>query len=230
MEEITQEEFDALYAKHIKWLRGEGGERLELNNKLLKNLRWNNYRLNEIILNRCTIARLSAKGAFLCEVEMFCCRVVLSDFSWSVIERSKLIENTFKKNTFYGSTFNGSTMIRNYLGGSNEVDSVEFGNVTIVEPKGIPICSLSGMQGECGRTLTLIAKGKKSKWIFYCGCFSGTLEDMKEWMQYSSRMKGDYRYDSAMASANFLISLVEMRMHEDKRLDKLREQTNENNN
>lgn len=72
------------------------------------------------------------------------------------------------------------------------------------------ICSVSGRQGEEGRMITLLAEGYQSEWIFFCGCFRGTLAELKTWLK-ENRKGNSYEMKSTMLCVRFLLRLAKMK-------------------
>lgn len=72
------------------------------------------------------------------------------------------------------------------------------------------ICSVSGRQGEEGRMITLLAEGYQSEWIFFCGCFRGTLAELKTWLK-ENRNGNSYEMKSTMLCVRFLLRLAKMK-------------------
>lgn len=68
------------------------------------------------------------------------------------------------------------------------------------------LLATQGVQGECGRQITLLADGKEAKWIIYCGCFQGRFVDLVRWLNKNDR--AGWERESTMMCVKFLFDLA----------------------
>ena len=84
-------------------------------------------------------------------------------------------------------------------------------NISLAEGK--VVCSTSGIQGERGRMITLLAEGKESEWKIWCGCFNGTRSDLKKWLD--SHNRAGWERESTEMCIKFLFSLARKKIKSD---------------
>lgn len=165
---------------HAKWVRGEEGGERAI--------------LTRVDLSGVDLTRAILRGAILR-------RAILT----LAILRGAILTNVdLTRAILTGADLSGADLTNTIL--TNTILS----GAGIQMAYGKNICSVSGRQGEEGRMITLLAEGYQSEWIFFCGCFRGTLAELKTWLK-ENRNGNSYEMKSTMLCVRFLLRLAKMK-------------------
>lgn len=136
------------------------------------------------------------------------CNLSYKNFSYKDLSGA-IFNNTFLYKThFYKSILSEASFFNAYI---SEISTLN--NAKIDRIIGKVICSVSGVQGECGNQIILLAEGKKNDWIFFCGCFKGNLDLLLKWLK-KHRLKNSFEMKSTMSCIELLMSLAEMKIEQ----------------
>ena len=159
---MTREELTTILEKHRLWLNSEpGGERADLSRANLSGANLSGANLSGANLSGADLSGADLSGADLSRANLSGARLSGADLSGADLSRANLS----------GARLSGANLSGADLSGSVHAwAQVAF--------KG---------HGECGRMLTAVIYADGQDAVYQCGCFSGSLDELKAYIKNSEQ-------------------------------------------
>ena len=161
MKTYTPEELQAIFSKHKAWLNNEyGGERANLSDADLSDANLSDADLSDANLSDANLRRANLRGANL---------------SYANLRRADLSDADLSDANLSDANLSYADLSDANLSDANLAFNVFFGGT-----RSAPVYQACRGFGSRNATLTLLAQGKPSEWLFFTGCFKGTREALEK--------------------------------------------------
>ncbi len=171
MKTYTAEELKAILAKHKAWLNNEdGGERADLSGADLSGAN-----LRDADLSGADLRGADLSGANLRDADLS-----YADLSGADLRDANLRGANLRDADLRDADLSYADLSRADLSGANLRDADLSFNVFFGGARSAPVYQACRGFGSRNATLTLLAQGEPSEWLFFTGCFKGTREALEK--------------------------------------------------
>lgn len=205
MKTYTSGELEKILAKHEAWLNNEkGGERADLSYADLCRTNLRQAKLSRADLRYANLCGANLRGALLSYANLSganlraadlygvsLCRTDLrraklwADLSYADLRGADLRDANLRGALLSyadlrGANMSGADLRRTYLLGTNLSNANLTSHVFFGGASMAPIYQACCCYGPANDTVTLLAQGEPSEWMFFTGCFRGTRAELEK--------------------------------------------------
>jgi len=193
---MTQADLDTVLVRHEAWVRGEaGGERAILTDAILTGASLRRADLTRAILCGCDLTGADLTGAILRGCDLTGADLTGADLTGAILRGCDLTRAILCGCDLTGAdltgvilrrgTLTGAILRRADLTGSDLTGAILTGadlrRANLSQTHGITWASVGwSSHGECGRMLLAVLIDGETR--FFCGCFSGTLDELRKFI------------------------------------------------
>ena len=176
MKTYTSEELKEILAKHKAWLNNEeGGQRANLSYANLSKADLSNADLSNANLSNANLSNANLSGANLSDAYLSNANLSGANLSDANLSYANLSEAYLRYANLINANLSEAYLSNANLSYANLAFNVFFGGA-----KNAPIYQACRGFGSRNATLTLLAQGEPSEWLFFTGCFKGTREALEK--------------------------------------------------
>ena len=176
MKTYTSEELKEILAKHKAWLNNEeGGQRANLSYANLSKADLSNADLSNANLSNANLSNANLSGANLSDAYLSNANLSGANLSDANLSYANLSEAYLRYANLINANLSEAYLSNANLSYANLAFNVFFGGA-----KNAPIYQACRGFGSRNATLTLLAQGEPSEWLFFTGCFKGTRESLEK--------------------------------------------------
>ena len=186
MKKYTTEELQAILAKHKAWLNDEdGGERADLSGANLSSADLSSANLSYANLRGANLSDANLRDADLSDADLRDANLSDANLSDANLSGANLRDADLSDANLRDADLSGANLSSADLSYANLSDANLSGanlafNVFFGGARNAPIYQACRGFGSRNATLTLLAQGKPSDWLFFTGCFKGTREALEK--------------------------------------------------
>ncbi len=180
MKTYTNDELAAIIEAHAKWLRSDGGSRANLSGAYLSGADLSGADLSGAYLSGADLS-----GAYLSGADLSGAYLSGAYLSGADLSRANLSYANLSRADLSYANLSRANLSGAYLSGADLSGAVHrWAQVAFMG------------HGECGRMLTAVIYAEGGDTVYQCGCFSGSIDELKAYIANGS---GAYKPSRTMA-------------------------------
>ena len=190
MKTYTKDELAAIIEAHAKWLRSDGGSRADLSGASLSRANLSGAYLSGANLSGANLSGADLSGANLSGADLSGAYLSRADLSGADLSGADLSRADLSGADLSRANLSRAYLSRAYLSRAD----LSGAYLSRAVHRWAQVAFMG--HGECGRMLTAVIYAEGGDTVYQCGCFSGSIDELKAYIANGS---GAYKPSRTMA-------------------------------